>query len=115
MLHKTIFGDICTQPAVCPQAAQSQWQLIRGQSNRQLPLAVTIGELSHWQRVTVNLKSGFPAFIPPVTSSCQGASTSLILWQADISNVGGAYYAYKFHAYIFCIFFAYFGIYMQLR
>ena len=28
----------------------------------------------------------------------------------DISKVGGAYYAYKFHAYIFCIFFAYFGI-----
>ena len=34
---------------------------------------------------------------------------------ADISKVGGAYYAYKFHAYIFCIFFAYFGIYMQFR
>ena len=33
----------------------------------------------------------------------------------DISKVGSAYYAYKFHARIFCIFFAYFGIYMQLR
>ena len=33
----------------------------------------------------------------------------------NISKVGSAYYAYKFHACIFCIFFAYFGIYMQLR